>query len=372
MVNAMPTSPFSYQFYSATAQAWEAMHRAIVAAKKSIYWEVFIFVDDQVGQPFVDALADKARAGVEVKMIVDAVGSFGLSRAAEAKLIASGVEILRFNRLWPELAVHKWLSRLIYRNHRKVLIIDEETAFLGGVNVHAASRAWDDLYLRMEGRVVRPLLRGFAKSYISAGGPRAAVRSLLRPKSRAWAKEFKERFNFILHTPYWRANTPFKRFYLRGFATAKHTINLLTPYFVPDKQFFRALAAARLRGVKVNLFLPLRPDHKFLEFIARAYYELTQKLGVNIYFLPRMNHGKGMSIDDKAGVVGSFNLTPRGFSSNAESGVYFTDEQMVSDLNAIFNSWKEESQPFDTVRWGKRGWVSRLKEWWAKKFEDFV
>ncbi len=368
----MQSAPFTYQFYRTTIEAWEAMRQALSLATKSIYWEVYIFVDDAVGSRFVDALCDKAESGLEVKLILDRVGSFYLSSLALARMRGAGVEVCWYNKFHPEWRLGNWLDRLWRRNHRKVLIIDETTAFVGGVNVSAKFSEWYDIYLRLSGRVVRPLVRGFARSYIRAGGDKNKVRHLLHPKLAVGIEEWRKKFNFILRTPLYSRYSPLKRLFVRGLSLAKESFNLLTPYYAPDRHFLELMAKARARGVKVNIFLPVRPDYKIMEWIARAYFGLTHKAGGKIYLSRKMNHGKAITMDGKAGFVGSANFTARSFFLNEEAGVYFNDEQMVSDLNAIIEGWREEAEPLEVERWINRGWGSRFKEWLAKKFEKFV
>ena len=348
------------------------MHQALLAATKSIYWEVYIFVDDAAGARFVDILCEKAKGGVEVKLILDRLGSFALSSLALARLTGAGVEVRWYNALYPEWRLGRWFGRIWRRNHRKVLIIDEEVAFVGGVNVSAEFGEWYDLYLRLTGRIVRPLVRGFARSYVRTGGERSKVRHLLHPKLTVGVDELRKKFNFIINSPLYGQQSSVQRLFRQGLAMAKESFNLLTPYYVPDRHFLDLISKARARGVKVNILLPVRTDYKLMEWIARAYYGLTHKAGANIYLLERMNHGKALTIDDKAGFVGSANFTPRSFFANEETGVYFNDDQMVGDLNAILDDWKEEAEPLEVERWSKRGWGSKFKEWLGKKFEKYV
>lgn len=368
-----PSARFSYEFYSLTPKAWGAMHEAIAQAKKSIFWEVFIFVDDAIGTPFMEALSAKARAGVEVKMVVDAVGSFSFSRQAEEQLRSAGVDVRRFNRLYPEFSLKSWANRLLHRNHRKVLIVDETTAFLGGVNIEAKSEKWNDVYLKIAGtRPLWPLLRGFAKSYISAGGARKNVRHLLHPKLRKGWELWKDRFRFILHTPSGRAGHKISRLYLEALSSAKASVNLLTPYYVPDRQFMRALVAARKRGVRVRIFLPIRLDFRFMELVSRVYLALTKATGTEVYLLPNMHHGKALSVDDSLGMVGSMNVTRRSFFLDQESGVTFSQEDMVRDLNALFNEWHSGAEPLTDAYTRPGSWRDRFTTWWARRFERFL
>ncbi len=364
---------FSYQFYRATDQAWDAMHQAILEARQSIYWELYMFSDDAEGERFVEALCVKAGQGVDVKIILDSFGSRALSRNAESRLRLSGARLLWYNHLWPDWKMGEWLRRLWVRNHRKVLIIDEKMIFTGGVNVSAEARAWYDLHLRVANAEAPALLRSFAKSYIRCGGHARDVSPLLKLRRRQETGE-RQKINYIIHSPSHSARHPFllRRFYWRALRTARETFNLVTPYYVPDARFLQLAARACRRGVKVNIILPWRPDHKFMQYIADAFYDLTQRLGVNLYFLRRMNHAKGFSVDNTLGMVGSINLTPRSFFTNQEIGAYFDDAGMVRDLNGIFDSWKAEALPLSEIGGQRYGWRSRFKKWWGEKLRDWV
>lgn len=366
------TDGFTYQFYKTTSEAWDAMYQALESAQKSIFWEIYIFVDDSIGNKFIDILARKARAGLEVKLIIDALGSSDFSAEAEKVCREAGVELLKFSPTSPSFRLSNWIGRLMRRNHRKVLIIDEEVVFLGGVNIKAKFKTWDDLYIKLTGNLARPLLRGFAKSYISSGGKRRNVRRFLHPKLEQLIPLWREKLHFIVHSPN-RIHMPRgQKIFSKALAMAKETFNLLTPYYVPDRKFLRAIRLAKKRGVKVNIFLPLRTDVRFVELIARTYYDITTRAGANIYFLPNMNHGKAMAVDKNLGMIGSINLTPRSFTHQEESAVSFTDERMVDELNALFNDLKSKAESFNVAKFRQRNWLSRAKEWLAKKLEYFV
>jgi len=146
-----------YRLYTTSQKAWDGMFKAMAAAQKSIYLEMYIFLDDtQATHNFLGLLKDKARAGVAVVIIADAFGSSSLRQGAAEELRAAGAEFIFFSH---------WLKHL----HRKILIIDGRVAFIGGVNIKEQTRNWRDLQLRLTGRIVRPLLRSFALSYKAAG-----------------------------------------------------------------------------------------------------------------------------------------------------------------------------------------------------------
>lgn len=368
----MEVKPYSYKFYATTHEAWDAMYQALFSATTSVYWEVFTFVDDKVGDTFIAVLCDKARNGVQVKVIFDAFGSFSMSNKAVERLRKAGVDVKFYNRFFPEWRLLRWFSRLWFRNHRKVLIVDENIAFLGGVNVKAEYHTWDDIYLKIAGFVPRPLLRGFAKSYVSSGGNPQMVKHLLKPNDRGVWHGLKDRLNFIVHSPRFNHYKPSRKLFITSLEIAKESVNFLTPYYTPDKKFLEAVAIARKRGVKVNIFLPLRTDFKLMEIITRAYFRLTLKAGANVYILPKMNHGKALTIDGKVGVVGSFNVTNRSFQLDEESGISFNDQEMVADLNAFFDSYLKTAELLKVEDLNKPSFKERFKEWFLHLFDPYV
>lgn len=362
----------SHAFYATSLQAWDAMFQEILLATQSIYWEVYSFVDDAVGLRFVELLAEKARAGVEVKLIVDAIGSSQLSRQASSRLKNAGVELMRYHRLYPGVAIGHWWRRVWHRNHRKLLIIDRKIVFIGGVNVAEAARGWDDIFVRLTGVAMAPLLRGFAASFLQAGGSKRDALHLFYPKMLNEPESRNEKVRFIFRSPYQRRFSNIKRMFHQSVHTAREHMNLLTPYFVPSQAFLKRLHAAHRRGVEVNIFLPLKSDVRLLHWISRAYHGILHELGARVYLLPTMNHGKAFSVDNQYGFVGSSNFTPRSFYFNEEAGVYFSDQNMVADLNNLFARWKTSALPFDKALWHSRGWWKRFTEWWAQRIERIV
>ena len=367
-------SEFSYKFYNTTILAWDAMRQAILDAKKSIYWEIYTLNDDPAGKPFIDILCAKAKAGLDVKLITDAIGSFYLSKEAINRLKNSGVKLFNFNNLRPDFNVQNWWRRIWHRTHRKVLIIDESLAFIGGVNVSQAAADWNDVHLKLSGKIILPILSYFAEAYIRVGGDKKEVEHLLRPKLFSGLEDLREKINFIFHAPIRATNkSPFKVFYKQALDTAKESFNLLTPYYVPDKQFLELVSRAKQRGVKVNVILPWKTDMRIMQYMANAFYGISAKAGIAFHFLKKMNHGKALSVDNKMGMVGSANLTPRSFYINSEAGVTFSHEQMVEELNHILDDWKNETVPLTDFGFGNnRGWYGRFKDWWLRKIKDYV
>ena len=363
---------FSYKFYRTTVDALQGMQEAVLAAQESIYWEIYSLIDDEVGTPFIDILCQKAKAGLEVKIIVDAIGSFGLSRLSINRLRASGVDLLYYNSLLPNLLLRGWIRSIWCRNHRKVLVVDREVVFVGGVNVSNIYSSWDDIHLRITGRVTTPLLRSFAKSYIRGGGEKNKIKHLLNPRLKKEWQEFKNRCKFILHSPINSKRSRVKNIFLDALSNTKESFNLLTPYFVPDKIFFNLVAAANERKVKVNLFLPLFPDYKFLEWVSGFYSKMAHKHGINVYLSTKMNHGKAMTSDKQLGFVSSVNFTHRSFFNNEEAGILFNDFSMINELNLIFDDLRQRGIFLNENNYSHIGWKGKVKDWFGKQFGGWV
>lgn len=364
---------FSYHFYSSTISSWDAMYQEVLGATKSIYWEIYAFVDDIAGNRFIDLLCDKAKQGVDVKIIVDAFGSYYLTGLSINRLRSSGVEVLLFNKLNLQLNLRQWWSRIWMRTHCKILMIDEEVAFIGGVNVQRDMEQWDDVHLRLSGKVTRPLLRYFARKYISSGGKRKRVKHILHPKLINKVGKLKEKIKFLINSPLrYYGRSPIRKFYSTALSTAKESFNLLTPYYAPDRKFLELIFKASKRGVKVNIILPFKNDIKLMNYMARAFYGLSKKAGATFYFLKKMNHGKALTVDNKMGMVGSTNLTNRSYFMNHEANVVFHEQNMVEELNHLLDDWKDKADPNLENDFKNKSIIRRAKNWWAYRFKNHV
>lgn len=367
--------PPSFGMYATTKEAWDAMYQALQAAQSSILWEVYIFADDRAGHRFVELLKNKALAGCEVKLIVDRIGSRFLSAKTVQDLERSGVEVLFYNPLHFEVRFIRWFMRLWRRNHRKVLIIDEKIAFIGGVNVTFGATDWDDLHLMLEGHeIISPLVQDFASTYATTQDPRRLGERFKGYRRHEYSEALSEQdVSFVALTPHGGSDRAFMRnLYFKALASAKKKITLITPYYVPYKKFLTAIANARSRGVEVEIITPLRSDHRFVDYMSYYFLELSERLGATIYLLPRMNHAKGFMVDDAAGLIGSSNFTHRSFSANVESDVFFTNPAMVKRLKSIIEEWKGRAALVSESGRKNRRIRSGILNWIAQLFREYV
>lgn len=348
-----------YDVYSTSAAAWEAMYQAILGATISVYWEVYIFADDDMGKMFFSLLERKAREGVDVKMLIDGFGSFSVSNKRIQSLRKAGVDIQFFSHR------HRGVwRRLVSRTHRKVLIVDGDIGFIGGVNVKHDMANWLDLHVKIEGEAVRSLSRAFAKAYVMAGGKRKTVKHLLKYKFRI-NKEIQD-VEFIFD----EAGVPkssARRRYVEALTKARERVILFSPYYFPDKQFIYALWQARKRGVRVDLLIPFRTDIRIATYAAYGWFALMKKMGVNVHLSKDMMHGKGVIVDDDWAMVGSSNLEHGSFYDNYEANVRLRDKMIVKRIKGIVESWLDKASKLDELDWDKRSKWQRFKEWLSTK-----
>ncbi len=319
-----------YKIYTKTEKAWDAMLYAISHAKSSILLEMYIFADDTSdSHDFIEILTQKALSGLKVKVIFDAFGS-EVTDSSVKKLKDAGVELFFF--------------RTLFRvTHRKILIIDEHTAFIGGINIKKFFKKWDDLAVKIEGKVVKRVLRSFAHVYKNCGGKDTDVlkyndeKILPFQKGKIW---------FFEHYPP-RNSSRLKKYYRDKIELAKKRILISTPYFMPNHWVIKALKKAAKRGVKVEIIIPRFATNPKITNIPNYFYmHKLHKHGIKFFLTKEMNHSKIMLIDGKEGILGSQNIDIISFDFNMESGVFFTEPNLISELNQVVEDWKKDSVPY--------------------------
>ncbi|MEI7810226.1 MAG: phosphatidylserine/phosphatidylglycerophosphate/cardiolipin synthase family protein [bacterium] len=317
-----------YQFFANSQKSWQAMYEAISSAQTSIYLEMYIFSDDMTDYNFLKLLEEKALRGLRVRVVLDSFGSANLSKKVIEELRYVGVELI-------------FLSYFLNRTHRKILIVDEHVAFIGGVNFHQSASLWNDLMVKVEGKLVYFITKSFAKVYAECGGKDPLV--LMHNKAK-----FKKKMHdwLIEHFPI-KNKYRLKKIYQRHLSRAHENVILVTPYLMPKRWLIGSLHQAVLRGVRVEILIPKNTDHYFIDRVNYFFmYELS-KLGVNIHMESQMNHAKLMVIDKKEAIVGSNNLDFLSFELNSEVGIFFKDVTAVREILKIINKWEKDTEVFD-------------------------
>lgn len=355
---------------------YRAMIDAILAARDHIHMETYILDDDEVGQRFAQALIDKRKQGVQVSLIRDSVGTIKTPAAFFQRLADSGIEVLEFNPLNPLVARKEW--ELNQRDHRKLLIVDGHTAFLGGINISSVysggslsqrsrhrpdgSPAWRDTDLRLQGPVVAELQKLFLAAWNAQKGPPMAPRNYFPPPQakgkqvvRAIGSSPEEPFSLIYAT------------LLSAIDSAETHVLLTNAYFVPDPQLLAALEGAARRGVNVSLILPSQTDSWLVFHAGRGYYEQLLRAGVKIYERRGVIlHAKTVLIDGVWATVGSTNLDWRSFLHNHELNAVVLGAEFGSQVQAMFDKDLAQSDEITLDQWQRRPLGFRVQEMFAR------
>jgi cardiolipin synthase len=337
------------------AEAFPAMLAAIAAAEREVVLEMYWIADDTCGRRFRDALAERARAGVRVRVVYDAVGSLGLPADFFASVERHGGEVLEYHSLSP-LRARITLDSLERRDHRKLLAIDGRQAFVGGLNLGREWLAVDDGG------------EGWRDDVVQVRGPAAEeVRSLFYEtwRRKTWSAipadvhrmpRKRTRPVWVLAN-LWRRQRSIRREYLGRIARARRSIDLANSYFVPNRSFRGALLRAALRGVRVRVLVPERSDIAVVQLAVEALFGALLRAGIEIYQMTgRILHSKTVIVDDHFTMVGSYNLDERSFRKNLECNVAVEDEPFAAYARARFEKDCAASRRVDLATWSQRPW----------------
>lgn len=316
-----------YKLYTKTEKAWDAMFSSIQKAKSSILLEMYIFSDDTAeSHDFMNILCEKARMGLKVKLVLNSFKSLNvISSQSITDLRNAGAEVLFF-------------KNLLRYTHRKILIIDEKIAFLGGINIYKFFKKWQDLQIKMEGKVVKHVLQSFARIYKFSGGNDQFVL-----KHEKELKTPKGKVRFIEHLP---PKNSFRmgKFYKDKIKSARKKILIVTPYLMPNGWMMRGLKNALKRDVEVEIIMPrFTSNPKVANVPNYIYMHKLWKHGAKIFLTKEMTHSKMMIVDEEEGILGSQNIDLLSFDFNMESGISFEDPSMISELQNIILEWKKDA-----------------------------
>lgn len=361
---------------------YQAMLEAIVAARDHINMETYILDDDDVGRRFAQALVDKRREGVQVNLIRDSVGTLGTPAAFFDDLVANGVRVLEFNPMNPLESRRDWL--LNQRDHRKLLIVDGRTAFLGGINISSVysggsarhgmqarpvgNPAWRDTDLQLHGPVVAELQQLFLATWAAQKGEPLAPANYLPPPEVAGDEVVRA----IGSSP----EDPYSLIYatlLSAIGSARTSVHLTNAYFAPDPQLLDALEAAAARGVDVTLILPGTTDSWLVLQAGRGYYERLLRAGVKIHERRGVIlHSKTALIDGVWATVGSTNLDWRSFLHNHELNAVVLGVGFGHQVQAMFAKDLAASDAITPEQWSRRPLHRRVQEWFAGLWEYWL
>ena len=332
------------------AETYASILDAVAAAQAHVHVLYYIFEPDETGRALRDALLARARAGVKVRVLVDAVGSARARRRSDffGPLLAAGAEVGAWSPLGPAAL---WGRVLNFRNHRKIVIVDGRIGFCGGINIadeentKLRPQGWRDTHLRLEGPCVAQLQLVFLEDWCYAKG-RAPQDPGLFPREPATTGELVQ----ILDSGPDKEHETIKAAYFAAIGVASSRVWLTTPYFIPDEAMSFALMAAALRGVDVRLLLPTKSDSRTVTAAGRSHYDGLLRSGVRIFeYQPRMLHAKTLVVDDWLGSVGTANFDNRSFRLNFEVAALVYGKQVAAALAAAFESDLTEAKQITTA-----------------------
>jgi cardiolipin synthase A/B len=341
-------------------EIFPAMLAAIEAARVSICLEAYIYSSGPIGVRFRDALLRARQRQVRVRVLIDALGSFGLSSEFWQPLTEVGGEARWFNPLS--------LDRLGFRNHRKLLVCDDIVAFIGGFNIapeyegDGVTSGWCDLGLKIEGPLVEQLRHSFDDMFARAGFQHKRFARLLKSTARRTVSAQHEQL--LLSGP-GRGLSPMKRALKHDLKRAR-SVQIIAAYFLPTWQFRRLLARVVLRGGRVQLILPGKSDVLVSQLAARSLYRRLLKAGIEIYeYQPQVLHAK-LIIIDEAVYVGSANLDPRSFNINYELVLRLVQRAVTQQARSAFRACLANSQAILEPDWSRRRSLwQRIQQRWA-------
>jgi cardiolipin synthase len=340
-------------------QAFPAMLEAIAEAKREILLEMYWFASDTVGQQFADALVARAATGVKVRVIYDAVGSIQSDRRMFSRLRDAGCEVEQYNPIAPWRARFR-IGVVNNRDHRKLLIVDRQVGFTGGVNLgdewapeSAGGAGWRDDTIRIEGPAVEQMCHIFDYGWLRIVEPQTVVKARFRPPvDTGDGRGSRVR---VLANHYFRERRAIRQAYLRRIESAQRSVCITNSYFVPDGQIRRVLGRAVARGAEVRVIVPGKSDVVAVRHAARKLYGRLLEAGIRLYeWQGSILHSKTAVIDGRWSTVGTYNLDSRSLRFNLEVIAAVEDAAVAGAMEDRFNEDLEHAKPVSYEEWRRR------------------
>jgi len=359
LAGAEPTTGNTTELLVDGNATYEAIGRAIDGAARRVYAEYYLVRAGETADWLAGKLAAAARRGVEVKLLLDGYGSFWIGRRWVRSLRRAGVEVAFF---LPARLI--FFQPMNLRNHRKIVVVDGDTAFTGGINVgdeyRGARGPWRDTHLAVHGPAAAALAHVFEQDWTFA--TRRELAGLDDPPRREHGDAT---VAIVRSGPDIRGTEreTIHRVFFSAITIARSRVYVTTPYFIPDRAMIVALQTAALRGVDVRLLLPGRSNHPVVSEAGRSFYEELLEAGVQIYeYGPGMIHAKTMVVDGAVALVGSANMDLRSFRLNFEVHAVVRDERTAARLEAAFADDLAASRRIELAAFRARGAARRVLE----------
>ncbi|OMP31250.1 cardiolipin synthase [Mangrovimonas sp. DI 80] len=352
---------------------FDYLFKDLKAAEDHIHLEYYIFNDDDIGSEIIDILCEKANKGLSVRFSFDSVGS-KLSRVTRKKLRESGVEFYPF---MPVL-FKKFTSKMNYRDHRKIVIIDGKVGYLGGINVadnylnnrKENKHFWRDTHIKLTGEAVKPLQVHFLTNWEFVSGQTFKVSKNLFPEAVATNGEVAVQIAASGPDTDW-ANIMEAIF--TAINTADEYVYITTPYFIPNEQIITALQVAAKSGVDVRLLIPKISDSWTAKYASNSYLETLMEADVKVYrYTKGIIHAKTITVDGVFSSIGTSNMDYRSFNINFEINALIYNKELSRQLENQFMEDLKDAERVDFERWKARPFHQRAKEAYCRLWSPLL
>ena len=340
------------------------------AAQHHIHIEYYIFENDGIGNQIKEILIKKAAAGVKVRFIYDDFGSRGIRKGFVRELVEGGVEAFPFYKIW-FIALS---NRTNYRNHRKIIVIDGCTGFVGGINVsdryiNPVKPFWRDTHVMIKGPGVYYLQYLFICDWNFCCGKKLPVVPEYFCSTKTKSKAIVQ---IAASGP--DSDTPIIMYaLLQTISLAKEELLITSPYFIPGETILDALCAAAMSGVKIKLLVPFKSDSALVNAAARSYYNEILEAGVEVYLYKKgFVHAKTVVADGQLAIVGTANMDHRSFELNFEVNAMIYDAPLAQQLKRAFEDDLKHAVKINSRDWGKRTLFKQLPEKLCRLFSPLL
>lgn len=381
-------------------QTYESMFAELRQAKHHIHIETYILEDDEVGEQLAEILIDKAGSGVVVRLVFDAIGGITVDDSFYKRLREAGVQTQKFHPIDPAEDIRLW--RINHRNHSKLVVVDGQTAFTGGLNISSvystasgtssasgstsgsfsrgsqssldaesllSGKGWRDTHIRLRGPAVAFLQKRFMTTWERVAGEKLDNLPDYFPDMDDQGSGIVR----VLDDTGSDGEFAIYELYISVLANAQQKVWITQAYFAPNKALIEALAAAARRGVDVRVMLPGVTDQGVVYHASRSHYGALLKAGVKIYeYQHRQLHAKTAVVDGYWATVGSANLDFRSFIHNDELNVTILDSSFAGQLEQQFQIDLKQSRAVTLEEWQSRPLSDRIKEFWSRRIEYWL
>jgi len=356
-------------------ETFPAMLRDIKTAKRTITFAQYLYETGPIAYQLAQAFAERCRAGVEADILLDSQGT-KTNNDIPAMMLQAGCHLQYFHRVEAPQVIFPWkLLRYNYRNHRRILVIDGKIGFTGGYGISAAWGGngripdhWRETNVRVEGPLVKELQAAFAESWLEATGELIGDEAYF-PRLETRGNIFAQ---IVKSSP---AGGSFENYmlFLISIASARKSILITNPYFIPDDQMIDELLRAAARGVRIMVLVPGKIDHKITYRASRSNYGRMLLAGIQIFeYMASLMHAKTMVVDGVWATIGSTNFDNRSFALNEELNLTLYNRRLAERLEQIFYEDLKFSKQITYEAWKSRGWKERFFELFTFPVREFL